>query len=239
LLNKSGPGADVPVAKVATLSEHAFDASPSRLHEDNERYHAKLNEDWSQGAERWNVEREAEEGGKRKARELPLEEEEEEAPQLAFQMPIEECQMLIDYFSGVPRVAPWDTQPTSAGKLVAAAGPGFLPQFEKSADSSDEEEDYFHWKTSRSSTIDLPKSTFSALRSLSIRPPSSQADVPRVIEDLKVKKARLKAFEVNPPDSAMAEDPESPTPTSVKRKSTPTTPSRPEASLRPKKHKAK
>jgi hypothetical protein len=165
----------------------------SRLHEDDKRYHAKLIEDWSQGVERWNVEREAEEGGKRKARELPPQ---EEVSQSAFRMQIKDCQMLIDYFSGetrtaiVPSATPGDTQPISAGQQVAAV-PGHFVRLKK---TDEEEEDYFYWEMSNAPGIDLSLSTLSTLHSLSILPPSSQADVPRVIEDLKAKKAR---FEMN------------------------------------------
>jgi hypothetical protein len=47
---------------------------------------------------------------------------------------------------------------------------------------------------SSSSSIDLPFYT-STLRSLSILPPSSPSDVPRVVENLKTRKARLEEIE--------------------------------------------
>ena len=57
---------------------------------------------------------------------------------------------------------------------------------------------------SSASGVNLPSSSLTALRLLSILPPSSQADVPRVVKDLKVKKAR---FEAKQAREAIAEVP--------------------------------
>ncbi|KAI0307325.1 hypothetical protein B0F90DRAFT_552498 [Multifurca ochricompacta] len=71
--------------------------SASRFREANDRYYTKLNEDRTRRAERVRAQKEAEEEEKRKARASQLR---EEASQPAFQVQIEDCQTLIDYFSG-------------------------------------------------------------------------------------------------------------------------------------------
>jgi hypothetical protein len=50
---------------------------------------------------------------------------------------------------------------------------------------------------SSSSNANILFATLSALLSMSIPPPSSQIDVPRVVEDLKANKAWFDSFEVN------------------------------------------
>jgi len=101
---------------------------------------------------------------------------------------IDDCQTLIEYFSGASTTAMVD----------------FVPLVK----TGEEEEDYFvgtkdgsefkkqpkaHSTTvtgemSSSSSIGFP---FYTLHSLSILPPSSPSDVPRVVESLKTRKARL------------------------------------------------
>lgn len=57
---------------------------------------------------------------------------------------------------------------------------------------------------SSSSGVNVPFATLSALLSLSIPPPSSQADVPRVVEDLKTKKAWFEANQARVTSEAIA-----------------------------------
>ena len=54
------------------------------------------------------------------------------------------------------------------------------------------------------STVNVPFATLAALLSLSIPPPSSQADVARVVEDLKTKKAWFEANQVRVTAEAIA-----------------------------------
>jgi hypothetical protein len=103
---------------------------------------------------------------------------------------IDDCQTLIEYFSGMSA--------TAMGNLMPLVKTG------------EEEEDYFFGTKARSefkkakahsatvggemsssSSINLPPNTRSTLRSLSILPPSSPSDIPRVVENLKARKARL------------------------------------------------
>jgi hypothetical protein len=197
--------------------------STLRLHEANERYFAKVKEDRARRAEQRRVQREGEEGEKRKARAIQLR---EEASQPAFQVEIEDCQTLIDYFSGksttaiIPSTAPGHTSSMLAARQVAAVPDNFIPLKKK----GEEEEDYFIGTKDRrklkkgtkahgtfgtgaisgSSSINVPLSTLSALQLLSILPPSSQADVHRVVEDLKTKKAWFEANQTRATAEAIA-----------------------------------
>jgi hypothetical protein len=58
--------------------------------------------------------------------------------------------------------------------------------------------------TPSSSNVNVPFGTLSALLSLSIPPPSSQADVARVVEDLKTKKAWFEANQARMTAEAIA-----------------------------------
>jgi hypothetical protein len=110
---------------------------------------------------------------------------------------IDDCQTLIEYFSGMRTTAMDD----------------LVPLVETSESDSEEEEDNFvvvgtkdrsefkkgskahdttvTGKMPSSSSIDLPFYTRSALISLSIPPPSRPRDVALVVWNLKTKKARL------------------------------------------------
>lgn len=186
--------------------------STARFREATDHFYAKLNEGRARRAQRWREQKEAEENEKRKARALRLR---EEASQPAFQVQIEDCQTLIDYFSGKSTIAVVSSakagyaEPKLEIRQVEATPGNFVPHKKK----GEEEEAYFVGgkgknkgkkgpKTngtavaeaaSSSSTVNVPFSTLSALLSLSIPPPSSQADVPRVVEDLKTKKAWFEA----------------------------------------------
>ena len=203
--------------------------STARFREANDQFYTKLNEDRARRAERARAQREAEEEEKRKARALRLR---EEASQPAFQVEIEDCQTLIDYFSGKTTTAVVSTaklaeytEPKQDIRQVEAAAPdNFVPRKKKGED----EEAYFvgggkgnkgkgkkgakvngaanaeATPPSSSSNVNFPFATLSALLSLSIPPPSSQADVPRVVEDLKTKKAWYEANQARVTSEAIA-----------------------------------
>jgi hypothetical protein len=204
--------------------------SAARFREDNDRYYAKLNEDRARRAARARDQREAEEEEKRKARALRLR---EEASEPAFQVEVEDCQTLIDYFSGkattgvvlsTAKLVDY-TEPKQDIRTVEVAAPdNFVPRKKKGED----EEAYFvgggkgnkgkgkkgpkangaanaeATPPSSSSNVNIPFATLSALLSLSIPPPSSQADVPRVVEDLKTKKAWFEANQARVTSEAIA-----------------------------------
>ncbi|QRV72770.1 hypothetical protein RhiJN_00784 [Ceratobasidium sp. AG-Ba] len=153
----------------------------------NDKYYAKVAEERARRQERYRLQREQEEKERRmeKAR---LIREEAETP--AFQVEIEDCQTLIDLFTGKITGAAADTKVSTA----------------KSA-GGQEEENYFVAKKKKgpapkstpapASAAPAPKpeaqfqvsfSTLTALGTLSIPPPSSQADVERCIADLQKKK---------------------------------------------------
>jgi hypothetical protein len=110
---------------------------------------------------------------------------------------IDDCRMLIEYFSGMSTTAMNDPVP--------------LVETSESESDSEEEEDNFVGTKDRSEfkkgpkahgttvtgkmpsspSIDLPFYTRSALISLSIPPPSRPRDVALVVWNLKTKKARL------------------------------------------------
>ena len=147
-------------------------------------------------------------------------------------MEIEDCQTLIDYFSGKPTTAVVSTaksaeeyaEPKQDIRQVEAAPDNFVLRKKKGED----EEAYFvgggkggnkgkgkkgpkangaanvEATPPSSSTVNVPFATLSALLSLSIPPPSSQADVPRVVEDLKTKKAWFEANRVRVTAEAIA-----------------------------------
>lgn len=71
--------------------------STTKYKEENDQYWQKVNEDRARRAEKARAQRQAEEEAKRKEQALRIREE-AEAP--AFQDKIEDCQTLIDYFSG-------------------------------------------------------------------------------------------------------------------------------------------
>ena len=202
--------------------------STARFREANDRFYAKLNEDRARRAERARAQREADEEEKRKTRALQLR---EEASQPAFQVQIEDCQTLIDYFSGKTTTAVVSTaksadytEPKQDIRQVEAAPDNFVLRKKKGED----EEAYFvgggkgnkgkgkkgpkangaanaeATPPSSSSTVNVPFATLSALLSLSIPPPSSQADVPRVVEDLKTKKAWFEANQARVTAEAIA-----------------------------------
>lgn len=194
--------------------------SVQTFREANDRYWNKVNEDRARRAERARIQRAAEEADKKREIAERLREE-AEAP--AFQAQIEDCQTLIDYFSGknsgnvTYKSAPLSARPDVAGvpkleiRKVEAAPEGSVVQKKK----GEEENAYYIGvkgkgkgkrgapKTSNSgetspasptnAQLNVPLPTLSALLSLSIPPPASTNDVPRVVEDLKTKKTWFEA----------------------------------------------
>ena len=188
----------------------------------NDKFYTKLNEDRARRLERQRAERAAHEEAKKKEIADRLREE-AEVP--AFQAQIEDCQTLIDQFSGKSSTATLSNQKPLTEKTDVAgvpkldirkveAGPGEGVVVRKK--KGEEEESYFiagggkkkgkkgHAKPSTpaaetngteaaGSQLNVPLPTLTALLSLSIPPPTSTADVPRVIEDLKTKKAWFEA----------------------------------------------
>ncbi|KAJ7283644.1 hypothetical protein C8J57DRAFT_1432694 [Mycena rebaudengoi] len=188
--------------------------SAQNFRESNDRYWTKVNEERAKRAERLRAQRAAEELEKKQER---AERIREEAEMPAFQAQIEDCQTLIDYFSGKSS----GTVVFKSASLVAKADVAGVPKLElrkveaapegaivrkkkgededayfvggkgkgkgkkapaKAADSSDAP------STPSSTQLNVPLPTLAALLSLSIPPPASNTDVPRVIEDLKTKK---------------------------------------------------
>lgn len=186
----------------------------------NDAYWKKVNEDRARRAEKAATERKAQEESKR--REI-AEEMLEQAKQPAFGGEIQDCQTLIDYFSrSSGSAATASDAPSLVTKKELTGVPklelrkieddmqGVAPLKKKGEDDNN----YFVAKkakkasgkapaqapppaaseTSSSSTqLQIPFGTLSGLLALSIPPPTSSAEVPRVIEDLKTKKAWYQA----------------------------------------------
>ncbi|KAL4262046.1 Nuclear segregation protein Bfr1 [Pleurotus pulmonarius] len=183
--------------------------------EANDRHWNKIHEDRARRAERAKAQRAAEEAEKKKEIADRLL---EEAQIPAFQVQIEDCQTLIDSFSGkntdnatLKSVPSEKAEVVGVPKLdirkVEAPSEGLVARKKK----GDDEESYFVGKgkskggkkgksngssepaTPTSNSLNVPLATLSALLALSIPPPTSSSDVPRVIEDLKTKKAWFEA----------------------------------------------
>ena len=206
---------------------------------ENDKYWAKVHADRARIAERARAQRAAEEENKKKEQAARIR---EEASVPAFQSQIEDCQTLIDYFSGKTSGTislSTSGQPLTVKKEIAGVpklelrqvdtdmGAGFVVRKKKGED----EEAYFapskgkaknkkggaksngnsdpSTPTATSTTdtdaaaaaavassnanFNAPLPILSALLSLSIPPPTSKAEVPRVIEDLKTKKTWFEA----------------------------------------------
>ncbi|TBU49564.1 hypothetical protein BD309DRAFT_909482 [Dichomitus squalens] len=193
--------------------------SAAHFKDANDKFYAKLNEDRARRAERLRAQRAEQEEAKKKE---AIERIREEAEAPAFQAQIEDCQTLIDAFSGksstatLPHQKPLTEKSDVAGvpkldiRKVETAPEGLVVRKKK----GEEEEAYFvagrgkkkggkkggakpaaeaNGVESTSSQLNVPLPTLTALLSLSIPPPTSTADVPRVIDDLKTKKAWFEA----------------------------------------------
>lgn len=196
--------------------------SAQQFRDANDRYWNKVNEDRAKRAERARAQRAADETQKKQEIAERLREE-AEVP--AFQAQIEDCQTLIDYFSGrnsgniTFKGASLSAKADVAGvpklelRKVEGVPEGLVARKKKGED----EDAYFvggKGKAKRgvakgngspdannstttpptiNTPINVPLATLSALLSLSIPPPVSAVDVPRLIEDLKTKKAWFEA----------------------------------------------
>lgn len=184
--------------------------------EANDRHWQKVNEDRQRRAEKARLQRAAEEQAKKKEIADRLL---EEAQIPAFQAQIEDCQTLIDHLSGkISGSVTFKSTPATQEKNTVAGVPKLeLRKVDDIPEGSvvrkkkgEEEENYFVGKTkskakkspkadssatpsTSNSNLQLPLPTLSALLTLSIPPPASAADVPRVIEDLQTKKAWFEA----------------------------------------------
>ncbi|KAH6914900.1 nuclear segregation protein Bfr1 [Coprinopsis sp. MPI-PUGE-AT-0042] len=196
--------------------------SYQRFKEHNDRYWAKVNEDRARRAERARAEKIAYEKEKKKELADRLL---EEAQTPAFQYHVEDCQTLIDYFSGKSTTQTFKSVETTEAKELPGVPKLEVRKVEDIPEGSivrkkkgEEEEAYFvagkkakggkkggaakaapspgadaPSTPTSSSSLNVPLATLSALLSMSIPPPTSSADVPRVIEDLKTKKAWYEA----------------------------------------------
>lgn len=192
----------------------------AQYREAGDRYWARVNEERARKAERARAQRAADEAAKKKeVAERLL----EEAQIPAFQAQIEDCQTLIDYFSGKNTAIPaLKTAPAEDAKAIAGVEKLDIRKVEDTIDSNmvlrkkkgEDEEAYFvggkgkkNKKGGKPSpaavtesapakdkdNLNVPLSTLSALLSLSIPPPTSSSDLPRVVEDLGTKKAWFEA----------------------------------------------
>lgn len=198
--------------------------SSLRYRDANDQYWNKVNEDRARRSELQRQQRAAEEARKKKEiAERIL----EEAQVPAYAAQIEDCQTLIDYFSGkvIGNVTLKSSQPVGTSKSPIVGVPqleirkveelpeGLVPVKKK----GEEEEAYFvggnrkakgkktlkanninngfevGGASSSPGTLNVPLPTLTAILSLSIPPPASNADLGRVVEDLKTKKAWFEA----------------------------------------------
>jgi hypothetical protein len=195
--------------------------SAQLFREANDRHWTKVNDDRARRAERARAQRAAEELQKK---EEIAERLREEAQSPAFQAQIEDCQTLIDYFTGKStgnityKSTPLAVRPEVVGvpklelRKVEESPEGLVVHKKK----GDEEDAYFvsnkKNKTKKGSSkangtgrttptspanvntsINVPLPTLAALLSLSIPPPASNLDLPRLIEDLNTKKVWFEA----------------------------------------------
>ncbi|KAJ8509335.1 hypothetical protein ONZ45_g8484 [Pleurotus djamor] len=184
--------------------------------EANDRHWNKINEDRARRTERAKAQRAAEEAEKKKEIAERLL---EEAQIPAHQAQIEDCQTLIDYFSGKSTSVAFKSVPSEKTEVAG------VPKLDiRKVDSSldglvvkkkkgEDEDSYFvggkgkskgkkgskangsasEPSTPTSGSLNVPLATLSALLSLAIPPPVSAADVPRVVENLQTKKEWFQA----------------------------------------------
>ena len=200
--------------------------SSQLFREANDRYWTKINEDRARRAERARAQRAAEELQKKQEIAERLR---EEAQSPAFQAQIEDCQTLIDYFTGKSTGnVTYKSTPLVARPEVAGVPKLELRKVEESPEGlvihkkkGDEEDAYFVSNkknktkkgsskangtgrstpgrstptspTNTNSSLNVPLPTLSALLSLSIPPPASNLDLPRLIGDLNTKKVWFEA----------------------------------------------
>jgi len=186
--------------------------------QESDRYYQQVKEDRAKRAEKQLAQKKAEEVEKKKAHAEQLL---EDARHPAFAAEIQDCQTLIDSFSsktGTTEATPSSSLYTKSE--VAGAPKLALRQVDSTGlvlkKTKGEDENYFVAKkkqpvpkkgaptpapappkenssSSSSQQLQIPFGTLSGLLALSIPPPASAGDVPRVIEDLKTKKAWFQA----------------------------------------------
>ncbi len=173
----------------------------------------------SEGGPRQLAQKKAEEVEKKKAHAEQLL---DDARHPAFAAEIQDCQTLIDYFSAKTGTTEATTSSSLYTKNEVAGAPKLeLRQVDSTGlvlkkKKGDNEENYFvakkkppvpkkgasapvpappkeNYPSSSSQQLQLPFGTLSGLLALSIPPPGNAGDVPRVIEDLKTKKAWFQA----------------------------------------------
>ncbi|PWN43173.1 hypothetical protein IE81DRAFT_322684 [Ceraceosorus guamensis] len=194
----------------------------------NDVYYQRLSAERERKAAKYREERQAQDAAKRKEHEAQMR---EEASLPAFAQEIEDCDVLINYFSGAEANA---TKDEAAKANLAGVKELSVRQVEADASfgqaltkKGQEEEETFtlgggkgkkgfaggKGKKGKRGTplalgespaddaepnggapaaagkLNVPLGTLSALFALSIPPPTSQADLPRVVENLKLKKA--------------------------------------------------
>ena len=185
-------------------------ASAQQFRDANDRYWAKVNEDRARRAERARAQRAAEEAQKKLEHAQRLR---EEASLPAYQAEIEDCQTLIDALSGKSSDTVVLSSSLTAKDEVAGVPKLELRQVEVATDGlvarkkkGEDEETYFAGKGKRGKKDKIPKvahetdplknlpfRTITALSKFAIPLPTAASDVPRVIEDLKTKKAWYQA----------------------------------------------
>ena len=194
--------------------------SQQRFREAGERYWVKAKEEQARRAERLRQQKAVEE--QQKKLDL-VERLREEASSPAYQIEIQDCQTLIDAFSkGTTSEVPVVTS-AAEQKAVSLAGVPQLDirKVEAPTDvivrkkKGEEEEAYFvagkgkkskrgpktngrnspalSTPSTSNSQFHIPFPTLTALLSLSIPPPGSKDEIPRVVEDLKTKRAWFEA----------------------------------------------
>ncbi|KAM6495878.1 hypothetical protein JOM56_008584 [Amanita muscaria] len=192
--------------------------SAKQYREANDQYWTKVKEDRARRDEKRRAQKKAEEEEKKKELADHLL---EEAKIPAYQTEIEDCQTLIDHFSGKSPNS--DVTKSSLFQKVQVAG---VPQLELRKvegapvegaivrKKGEETESYFVGRKSKSkgkkntqttnddtnspatptsASLHMPLPILSALGGLAVPPPTSSADVLRVIEDLKTKKLWFEA----------------------------------------------
>ncbi|KAF5364327.1 hypothetical protein D9756_000619 [Leucocoprinus leucothites] len=193
--------------------------------EAHDKHWAKVSEDRARRAEKYRVQRAEEEARKK----LEIAQRiRDEASTPAFQSDIEDCQTLIDFFSGksTATVAQKSANSPFTRAEVAGVPKLELRQVEAVPEGAvvrkkkgEDEDNYFvaggkgkkgkkggaskvvnglaednsAAPSPASEKLHIPLGNLSALLALSIPAPDSQADVPRVIEDLKTKKTWFEA----------------------------------------------
>ena len=186
--------------------------------QESDKYYQQVKEDRAKRAEKQMAQRKAEEVEKKKAHAEQLL---DDARHPAFAAEIQDCQTLIDYFSAKTGATEATTSSSLYTRNEVAGAPKLeLRQVDSTGlvlkkKKGEIEENYFVAKkkpavakkgastpvsaplkenpSASSQQLQLPFGTLSGLLALSIPPPANAGDVPRVVEDLKTKRAWFQA----------------------------------------------